>query len=1157
MGPGVTALFVLLNDSIARICVSDGDDAQTERSLSSGLLVSVPGAPHREFGSGFSREFEGPACRELSSRVEREPDGGDGTGGAGAAETIAGSVRHGIAASPKRRKNNKNGARNNKKSGVKTTVPTLLKIHQRVIKNALLELTRSREEVFENLGQRLGGEPEDFTFYDGTFNFAAGLPARLPACAAQRRKFSRTRRKVHQRMRGGQPNIHAIKAARFHRAQTDHVYGGSTLPRFKKDHESWKIPLLRVATPTNNGEHHGFTSATPFVNSNGARVGSHSRLSGAAAAGQAQPQNYPGRHSASCPPRKLRKDASVDRKHPRTVEGSGKRGRHGGGNRSDVDNIASLTGAKKIPADEIVESIQQRSLQVSAGDELSRQGGQHGTSYGTTEAEAAAAPPIEDVGPIDITQLGPRAVEMSGSPARVRAEECVDEIVSQGMQTHLAASSPGRASATAARTLPTSAEADDARLGAVDIMSPEANAATETCVDETLSQHLRTQDSAIGATGPRPEGRAYAEPERFAIQGGAAAASAVQHGTTEEGHCVDKEVSQANKSRQVAAPGNEIPRSWSAAANAEGAEAKRFVEEVVSDVIRAHMHAAFRKEIGRSLPATEMERDCASSNITTSGVGVQPGVLEQVVADAVRQSSHAAVAAVLDEQSSELTTDAGLNDPSARLVANSVETLALSPTSAISEDVSPKPLHEKNLSKDDRQDDPNEHLGVETKGLPVGFLDEIVAGQASLKPTASTPRSTSSKPSQSELRMQKEIMEAELKQRAAVLRELEELVRTERLDRYAPESFSRGAVHGEGRYSVVYCAAPIRSTEERQRGGWGGAEVHPAGDADTPESNTLAAGLVLSVMAASISSVTARESRRNSTGSTGFAAKEFRYTRQDAPLSVLRDALREVCAHLRVAGCAHVVALRGVWLTPRVTLLLEPMGIGNLHNFIRRDSEETCHGEEEGCGDGLAPAGKAWLLAGVADGLAALHDAGVVHRDVKSHNVMMVRRQRPPIDDDLVGGSGKLEKGIKKCTSGKSEWEAKLGDLGSAALVPPEGRAALTEEAGTSGWVAPEVFGDEGYGTAADIFSLGVLIWEAFTRGALENPLSGLSGQTYRAKLRESLRPPWPPQVEADVKGLVERCWAFEPGERPRAGVVADELRAFATAAAADGSAAA
>lgn len=95
-----------------------------------------------------------------------------------------------------------------------------------------------------------------------------------------------------------------------------------------------------------------------------------------------------------------------------------------------------------------------------------------------------------------------------------------------------------------------------------------------------------------------------------------------------------------------------------------------------------------------------------------------------------------------------------------------------------------------------------------------------------------------------------------------------------------------------------------------------------------------------------------------------------------------------------------------------------------------------------------------------------------------------------------------------------------------------------------------QVFGgDEGYGTAADIFSLGVLIWEAFTRGALDNPLSGLSGQACRTKLREGLRPPWPPQADADVKELVERCWAFEARDRPRAGAVADELRALAAAA--------
>lgn len=91
----------------------------------------------------------------------------------------------------------------------------------------------------------------------------------------------------------------------------------------------------------------------------------------------------------------------------------------------------------------------------------------------------------------------------------------------------------------------------------------------------------------------------------------------------------------------------------------------------------------------------------------------------------------------------------------------------------------------------------------------------------------------------------------------------------------------------------------------------------------------------------------------------------------------------------------------------------------------------------------------------------------------------------------------------------------------------------------------PQVFGDEGYGTPADIFSLGVLIWEAFVQGSLENPLCGLTGQAYWRALKEGVRPPLSPMVPGVVKELIERCWAFEPGDRPMAEEVATNLMQF------------
>ncbi|CAM9702995.1 unnamed protein product, partial [Ectocarpus sp. 4 AP-2014] len=45
-----------------------------------------------------------------------------------------------------------------------TAVPTLLELHQRVIDAALREISRPRDRPFDNLGERLGGEHDTFTY---------------------------------------------------------------------------------------------------------------------------------------------------------------------------------------------------------------------------------------------------------------------------------------------------------------------------------------------------------------------------------------------------------------------------------------------------------------------------------------------------------------------------------------------------------------------------------------------------------------------------------------------------------------------------------------------------------------------------------------------------------------------------------------------------------------------------------------------------------------------------------------------------------------------------------------------------------------------------------------------------------------------------------
>src|SRR5262249_4957788 len=157
------------------------------------------------------------------------------------------------------------------------------------------------------------------------------------------------------------------------------------------------------------------------------------------------------------------------------------------------------------------------------------------------------------------------------------------------------------------------------------------------------------------------------------------------------------------------------------------------------------------------------------------------------------------------------------------------------------------------------------------------------------------------------------------------------------------------------------------------------------------------------------------------------------------------------------------------------------------------------------------------LGAQIAEGLAAAHARGVVHRDVKPENVFLTS-----------GGRAKLlDFGIAKLTAPKAvEGTRNLLDT----TLAPEGVGTRPGAVlGTPGYMSPEQVRGDPVDARTDIFSLGTVLYE-MVAGAPAFPAGGLvdSGPP----ILQAEPPPLPESVPPLVDLLVRRCLEKEPARR-------------------------
>ncbi|CAI5971877.1 unnamed protein product [Closterium sp. NIES-64] len=251
---------------------------------------------------------------------------------------------------------------------------------------------------------------------------------------------------------------------------------------------------------------------------------------------------------------------------------------------------------------------------------------------------------------------------------------------------------------------------------------------------------------------------------------------------------------------------------------------------------------------------------------------------------------------------------------------------------------------------------------------------------------------------------------------------------------------------------------------------------------------------------------------------------------------------REIAALTHLEGCDGVTSLHGVFEdATSVFLVMDLCDSGDLFSLIA----DT---------DGVPEDESRQLFADVARAVKECHDRGVLHRDIKPDNVLLSLRNTTttpdmgssPSNPQIAGldynypsptsntswtSAAPLFHGFRATTAfpspspSRRRYDVKLADFGLSVILMGGGR--VRGYAGSFPYEAPEVVGLREYSFAADIWSMGVLLyallsanWPEFKNRQALNEETDWTGASWD-------------QVSEDAKDLIRRLLTVDQDRRP------------------------
>uniref|UniRef100_A0A673AVW6 Tyrosine-protein kinase n=1 Tax=Sphaeramia orbicularis TaxID=375764 RepID=A0A673AVW6_9TELE len=188
----------------------------------------------------------------------------------------------------------------------------------------------------------------------------------------------------------------------------------------------------------------------------------------------------------------------------------------------------------------------------------------------------------------------------------------------------------------------------------------------------------------------------------------------------------------------------------------------------------------------------------------------------------------------------------------------------------------------------------------------------------------------------------------------------------------------------------------------------------------------------------------------------------------------------------------NIVKLIGVCTQRQpIYIVMELVSGGDFLSFLRKKKDE------------LKTKQLIRFSVDAAAGMAYLESKNCIHRDLAARNCLVADGSVLKISD--FGMSRQEDDGVYSSSGLKQ--------------IPIK-------------WTAPEALNYGRYSSESDVWSYGILLWETFSLGVC--PYPGMTNQQAREQVEKGYRMACPQRCPDDVYKVMQRCWQYNPEERPK-----------------------